>query len=216
MAEKQPDIIFRNIQFVSDHSKLSHSKAAYYARFEYRENLDYPVPSLEKVRNSGGFDLKPIGVWSINFEKGIGIDPKAPAIAITADGIQEGSIGEFAASGLFRLEMNVVNKQPIPNVDGILVELKWSRRRSAPNFTGSLPNLEAPPTPSAEGLISEEEVAGIKKETAIYAGAPHIPRIPGVIQQWIQSRGSDAPIYLMIPDPSILGILRGSLRIALR
>lgn len=205
---------FGSIHFVSpSQSKLDYKADPLWQQFTLRENPEYHLPSLERVRVESGFTLYLTGTWSDNIAKGVGYDPASEAIALTSGGARQGCLEEFAKEH-YILEARIINLQPIPDVDKITVELSFGRRQAAVHAVGSLPNLGMSQEEPAQGLISVGTLVETKAEAR---GAsvikPYIPRIPGAVNKWEYPKGSNS-FFLMGPaDPSVLSRIRAGFRI---
>ena len=148
-----------------------------------------------KTIEKEGFDLKPTWTWSINFQNGVGVDSQAPALAITTRGIEEGTIGEFGRQGYFRMEVIVINRQDIPDVEKVLLDLRYLRERSKLHLFGSLPNLDTFQTEFVSGLIAIAEIGQDKANTK-GSVTKSLVRIPGAIEQW-EAGDRDGRVYFM-------------------
>lgn len=211
---------FGGIQFISqskNHGRLEHNEYPLRRFFQFRENLEYPLAGLERLRVKGGFNLYLKGTWSANIENAVGYDTSAEALALTSKGVKEGSLGEFAQEGLYILEVGVRNLEPIPDVNKVLLELKFGRGTAKISVYGSLPNLGMSQEEPIEGLISIGTMGESKGEAkGGFRVKPYIPRIPGVIGKWVKDPYGLTPLYVMSPGPeglSALSSIRGALRV---
>lgn len=220
MSTKTKERYFAGIQFIpksKEHGRLDHNVTPFRKRFQFREDQDKPLASLERVRVKGRFNLYLTGIWSVNMEKEeVGYDPKAEALALTSKGAKEGSLGEFAQEGLYIVAVGIRNLEPVLDVEKVLVELSYGRGQAKVHVSGSLPNLGMSQEEPIQGLISIAEMGDKKGETTgrSLAAPKYTSRIPGEIQKWVKDPNGSNSVYLMAPeDLSVLTKIRGALRV---
>ena len=164
-------------------------------RIKFNVESEFYKRFQAEIKDQQGFDLILRGIWSINLQNGIGVDPETPALALTTKGIKEGGVGVFGGQGFFRVEVGIKNTREIPDVEEILLDLRYSRCRSKLHLSGSLPNLGTSQVGGpVSGLIAIAEIGEDKANTK-GSVAKSVARIPGAIEQWKTEDGN--VIYFM-------------------